>query len=58
MGHIREMLGLIQNYLSEILSMANLTITLVDVIEILIISFLIYELILWIKSTRAWNTVL
>ena len=55
MGHIREMLGLIQNYLSEILSMANLTITLVDVIEILIISFLIYELILWIKSTRAWN---
>jgi len=55
MGYIREMLGLMQNYLSEILSMANLTITLVDVIEILIISFLIYELILWIKSTRAWN---
>lgn len=55
MGYIREMLGLIQNYLSEILSMANLTITLVDVIEILIISFLVYELLLWIKSTRAWN---
>lgn len=55
MGYIREMLGLIQNYLSQILSMANLTITLVDVIEILIISFLIYELLLWIKSTRAWS---
>lgn len=55
MGNIREMLGLIQSYLSEILSMANLTISLVDVIEILIISFLIYELLMWIKSTRAWN---
>lgn len=55
MGYIREMLGMIQNYLSQILSMANLTITLVDVIEILIISFLVYELLLWIKSTRAWN---
>ena len=55
MGYIREMLGMIQNYLSQKLSMANLTITLVDVIEILIISFLVYELLLWIKSTRAWN---
>ena len=55
MEYIREMLGLVQSNLSQILSMANLTITLVDVIEILIISFLFYNVLLWIKSTRAWN---
>jgi hypothetical protein len=55
MEYFREMLGLVQNNLSQILSMANLTITLVDVIEILIISFLFYNVLLWIKSTRAWN---
>ena len=55
MEYVRETLALVQENLSQILSMANLTITWVDVVEILIISFLIYELILWIKSTRAWN---
>lgn len=55
MEYFREMLGLVQKNLSQILSMANLTITLVDIIEILIISFLVYHLLLWIKSTRAWN---
>ncbi|MBR3811663.1 MAG: diadenylate cyclase CdaA [Agathobacter sp.] len=55
MEYLREMFAIIQNYLSQILSMANLTITFVDVVEILIISVLIYELLLWIKSTRAWN---
>ena len=55
MGYIREMLGLVQQNLSQILSMANLTITWVDVVEILIISFLFYHVLLWIKSTRAWN---
>ena len=55
MEYFREMLGLIQHNLSQILSMANLTITLIDVIEILIISFLFYHVLMWIKSTRAWN---
>ena len=55
MEYFREMLGLVQHNLSQILSMANLTITLVDVIEILIISFLFYHVLMWIKSTRAWN---
>ena len=55
MQYFREMLGLVQQNLSRILSMANLTITLVDVIEILIISTLFYHVLLWIKSTRAWN---
>lgn len=55
MEYFREMLGLVQQNLSQILSMANLTITWVDIVEILIISFLVYHVLLWIKSTRAWN---
>ena len=55
MEYFREMLGLVQENLSQILSMANLTITGIDVIEILIISFLVYHVLMWIKSTRAWN---
>lgn len=55
MEYIREMFGLVQENLSQILSMANLTITWSDVIEILIISFLVYQVLMWIKSTRAWN---
>lgn len=55
MEYLREMLGLVQHNLSQILSMANLTITWVDIVEILIISFLVYHVLLWIKSTRAWN---
>ena len=39
MGNIRGMLGLFQQNLSKVLGMANLTITWVDIIEILIISF-------------------
>lgn len=55
MENIREMMGLFQQNISKVLGMANLTITWVDIIEILIISFLFYHILLWIKSTRAWN---
>lgn len=55
MGNIREMFSLFQENLSSTLGMANLTLGLVDIIEILIISFLFYHILLWIKSTRAWN---
>lgn len=55
MQNIREMLGLFQQNVSKVLGMANLTITWVDIIEILIISVLFYHVLLWIKSTRAWN---
>ena len=55
MEYMREMLALVQENLSQIFSMANLTMTWVDVIEILIISFLVYHVLMWIKSTRAWN---
>lgn len=55
MEYFKEMLGLVQERLSTMLSMANLTFSWVDLIEILIISFLIYHVLNWIQSTRAWN---
>lgn len=55
MQNISGMFGLFQQNISKALGMANLTITWVDVIEILIISILFYHVLLWIKSTRAWN---
>lgn len=33
----------------------NLNITVTDVAEIIILSFLIYQIMIWIKSTRAWT---
>ncbi len=35
--------------------MPALTITFTDIIEILILAFLVYSLLRWIKDTRAWN---
>lgn len=55
MEYIREMLGLLQSNLSETLSITNITFTLIDAVEILIVSVLFYHVLLWIKSTRAWN---
>lgn len=55
MDQMREMLAVVQENIAKVLSMANLTMTWVDVIEIAIISFLFYHILLWIKSTRAWN---
>ena len=55
MSQLREMFALVQQNIAKILSMANLTMTWVDVIEIAIISILFYHILLWIKSTRAWN---
>ncbi len=55
MESVKESLAMVQDKIANILSMANLTMTLVDVIEILIISVLFYYILLWIKSTRAWN---
>lgn len=40
---------------SALLGLPDIMVTWVDVIEIFIISFLFYSVLLWIKSTRAWN---
>ena len=43
---------ILQNYLNQI-HMPNLRWT--DIVEILILAFLIYHILLWIKNTRAWS---
>jgi diadenylate cyclase len=43
------------NKASAVLGMPDITLSVVDIIEILIISFLFYHILLWIKTTRAWN---
>lgn len=54
MQNIRELLTVFSENVSRVLGMANITMTFVDIIEILIISFLFYRILLWVKSTRAW----
>ena len=36
-------------------TMSTVSITITDVLEIFILAFLVYSLLLWIKSTRAWT---
>lgn len=55
MQNIIEMLNVFRENVSRVLGMANITMTLVDLVEIIIISFLFYRVLIWIKSTRAWN---
>ena len=44
--------------LAELFQWANLSITFVDIIEILIITFLFYHIIVWVRSTKAWSLVM
>ncbi|MCC8051938.1 MAG: diadenylate cyclase CdaA [Clostridiales bacterium] len=37
------------------LTIPTVSITLTDILEILILAFLVYNLLLWIQNTRAWN---
>lgn len=51
-------LAMLEDYWERIvlvLDMPDLQFTIVDFIEILIISFLFYHVLIWIKNTRAWN---
>lgn len=49
---MQRIFNAIQSFLSQI-KMPNLRWT--DVVEILILAFLIYHILLWIKNTRAWD---
>uniref|UniRef100_UPI0040572A69 diadenylate cyclase CdaA n=1 Tax=Agathobacter sp. TaxID=2021311 RepID=UPI0040572A69 len=55
MAHVKDAVHIFIDQVSSVLGMTNLTITLVDVIEILIVSFLFYHVLIWVKSTRAWK---
>ncbi|MBE5889726.1 MAG: TIGR00159 family protein [Lachnospiraceae bacterium] len=50
--------GLINSFwqkASEFIGIPDISISLIDVIEILIIAFLFYHFLIWIKTTRAWT---
>ncbi len=49
---MQRFLTILQNYLRQ-LNIPNVRWT--DIVEILILSFLIYHILLWIKNTRAWS---
>ena len=46
---------MIPEWMDQYVSMAALNITWSDVVEILILAFIIYHVMIWIKSTRAWS---
>lgn len=49
------MLSEFYDKMSTVLGLPDFTLSWVNIVEILIISFLFYHILLWIKSTRAWN---
>ncbi len=55
MEKLSGMLGDFWEKISLALELSDIKIAFGDVAEILIISFLIYHVLLWIKNTRAWN---
>jgi diadenylate cyclase len=55
MENISGMLNSFQDKASVFLGLSDITIEPKDIIEILIISFLLYHVLLWIQNTRAWN---
>ena len=50
---MQQIRAIISSYLSKIHIPKSMTIS--DVLEILIIAFLLYHLLVWIKRTRAWS---
>ena len=55
---MQNFLGRLSDFYDQaaaLLGMPDISMSWVDVVEILIISFLFYHILLWIKSTRAWN---
>lgn len=44
----------LMDYISKYLTLDSLKIQRTDIVEVLILAFLIYQLMVWIKQTRAW----
>ena len=55
MQNFRSVLDDFVERVSELLRMPDVSMTLVDLVEIFIISVLFYHLLIWVKKTRAWN---
>ena len=55
MQNFRSVLDDFVERVSELLRMPDVSMTLVDLVEIFIISVLFYHVLIWVKKTRAWN---
>lgn len=55
MTNILDSLGIFRGKVVGMLGWPDFSISYVDVIEVFLISFFIYHIVLWVKSTRAWN---
>ena len=52
---MEDMLSMLSIFKDKYLTWIDLPVmTVIDVVEIIIIAFLFYTILLWIKSTRAW----
>ena len=55
MQNLKGMLSQFYDSATTFLGMPDISMSIVDIIEILIIAFLFYQILIWIKNTRAWN---
>ena len=55
MEKLSNMFNLFMDRIDSGFNISDITLTVVDYVQILIIAFLIYHVLLWIKNTRAWN---
>ena len=55
MKNFKGMLAEFYDQASMLLGLPDISFSPIDFIEILIIAFLFYHILLWIKSTKAWN---
>lgn len=55
MQNFRSMLDDFVERASALLSLPDVSMSLVDFVEIFIISVLFYHILIWVKKTRAWN---
>ena len=55
MQNFKGMLAEFYDQASLLLGLPDISFSSIDFIEILIIAFLFYHILLWIKSTKAWN---
>ena len=55
MQNFRSMLDDFVERASALLSLPDVSMSLVDFVEIFIISVLFYHVLIWVKKTRAWN---
>ena len=49
---MQQVLDLIDNFINRYMNMPRFGVT--DAVEIIIIAFLFYSIMMWVKNTRAW----